>query len=171
MLRAGGEGGETTRGSNGGVATQSGLCHWPGGGIPAQRGALGRGCSAEPGLREPLGRPVLGEGWAGLNWAELGWVELSWAGLAASGDQREGRKGGRKEGSGSQRMKSEKWQRFALEAAVRGYLRTVSGSTGWLLGAFKKKKKKIIQLMGAPPKQTRYPFHRAVPVEKGIILH
>lgn len=28
-----------------------------------------------------------------------------------------------------------------------------------------------IQLMGAPLKQTRYPFYRAVPVEKTIILH
>lgn len=143
MLRAGGEWGETTRGSNGGVATQSGLCHWPGGGIPAQRGALGRGCSAEPGLREPLGRPVLGEGWAGLNWAELGWAGFSWAELGwqpRGTSVKEEREEGRKKGSGSQRMKSEKWQRFALEAAVRGYLRTVSGSTGWLLGAFKKKK-------------------------------
>lgn len=71
-----------------------------------------------------------------------------------------------KEGSGSQHMKSEKWQRFALEAAAWGYLRTMSGSTSWLLRALKKP-----QLMGAPPKQTRYPFYHAVPVEKSVILH
>lgn len=42
-----------------------------------------------------------------------------------------------KEGSRSQCVKSEKWQRFALKATAQGYLRTVSGSTSWLLWAFK----------------------------------
>lgn len=156
--------GEKPQGSSGGVATQSALCHWGLGGIPAQKSAFGRGRS-QPcrGSGSPVSARSAGERWAGLGRARPG---ERWARLAAPGDQRQGRK----EGSRSQRMKSEKWQRFALEAAVWGYLRTMSGSTGWLLRALLKKKKKI-QLMGAPPKQTRYGFHHAVPVEKSIILH
>lgn len=101
---------------------------------------------------------------AGLGSAGLGWARRGWAGSPQGpASRKEGRK----------RITAyEVWEVTAF-CAGGSCVRLPEDNVWlyWLIAYSIIKKKKKFQLMGAPPKQTRYGFHHAVPVEKSIILH